>query len=340
MPVYRQSSFIGGMLSPSLEGRTDYDKRLAGARRIHNFFVTPYGTLRRRPGVRFMANAYGSGSLFGSGGLPDVAGSGETKNINAILPSVRSSGIEALWRNTTFIAGNTMQIHVHATGLAVSRRTFTWRPTVQNFIELMIANPTGYTHQWVGDDGKVLNIWFLFSAGLPSQVWTEVANGVPIRFLEARVWGAPGQSRVNVQSLSLDTDAEAITPDPDPEVDPADIDLRYIPFRGHDNTDTLLVLGHLLGRAIINGDAATAKQFAHPWKGRDLRPDPQNTRKPGIKWSQSGGRLLITHPDYEPMYLVAPATEAEDWTVKSGTQPVTSPDLNTFSADYNKATGG
>ena len=52
MATFRQTSFIGGQLSASLEGRTDYDKRLAGARLIRNFFVTLYGTLRRRPGIR------------------------------------------------------------------------------------------------------------------------------------------------------------------------------------------------------------------------------------------------------------------------------------------------
>ena len=52
MALYRQNSFSGGMLSRSLEGRTDYAKRVNGARNIVNFFVTPQGTLRKRSGIR------------------------------------------------------------------------------------------------------------------------------------------------------------------------------------------------------------------------------------------------------------------------------------------------
>ena len=51
MAVVRQNSFAGGMLSRSLEGRDDLDRRRAGARLIENFIVTPYGSLRKRPGL-------------------------------------------------------------------------------------------------------------------------------------------------------------------------------------------------------------------------------------------------------------------------------------------------
>ena len=50
MAVVRQNSFGGGMMSRSLEGRDDVEKRRQGARRIENFIVTPYGSLRKRPG--------------------------------------------------------------------------------------------------------------------------------------------------------------------------------------------------------------------------------------------------------------------------------------------------
>lgn len=195
MAVYRQTSFVGGMLSPSLEGRTDYKKRLAGARLIHNFLVTPYGTLRRRPGIRYAADVYGSRS-----------------NIN---------------------------------------------PT----------NPT------------------------------TLADG-------------------NAQA-------------------------RLIQFRGHDNQDHLIVLTHMKATIINNGDVGNAVTINTPWEGKHLRPDPTDSDKPGVKWSQSGTRLLITHPDYEPTYLVAPQVSGGSWAQQraSAVDSTIAVDSSVFSADYVAAEG-
>ena len=132
----------------------------------------------------------------------------------------------------------------------------------------------------------------------------------------------------------------AAAPDPvAPTIDPLDVDVRYITFRGHDNTDTLLILGHKTGAAVVNGDHTNAKRFDHQWAGRHLRPNPARSDQPGIKWSQSGGRLLITHPDYPPKYLVAPdpAVPGSVWREEDGSQPVNAPALATFSADYRTA---
>lgn len=186
MAVFRQTSFIGGMLSPSLEGRTDYDKRLAGARLIRNFFVTPYGTLRRRPGVRFLADVYG--------GINEAAAPG-------------------------------------------------------------------------GEDDQA----------------------------------------------------------------------RLITFRGRGNVDTLIVLSHLSAAAIRNGNVAETKRVVTPWKGRDLNPDPARGDRPGVKWSQTGNRLLITHPDYEPQYLVEPSEARGEWTLVAGDTLVAAPELSTFTAEYATA---
>ena len=184
MAVFRQNSFIGGALSPSLEGRTDFDKRLAGARRIHNFFVTPYGTLRRRPGMRFLARVYG--------------------DIN---------------------------------------------------------------------DGDV-------PAG-------------------------------------------------------ADLAARLITFRGRDNVDTLIILTHMKAAALPNGRIADMVRFDAPWQGRHLRPDPFDGSKPGVKWSQSGARMLITHPEYAPRFIVAPEDPAvSTWSVVGGNLLEEAVALTGFQGEY------
>ena len=185
MATFRQNSFAGGMLSPSLEGRTDNPKRLAGARRIHNFFVTPFGTLRRRPGIRFVD------TLYGNDGLLEIA-----------LP------------------------------------------------------------------------------------------------------------------------------------DSGDRKVRMIDFRGSDNVDVLLVLSHMKGIALRNGSTTGAEPFDTPWQGQHLEPRPFDGTQPGIKWSQSGNRLLVTHPEYQPRYLVAPETDADSWTVVLGDTLVDAPELAHFDANY------
>ena len=188
MPVFRQNSFVGGALNPSLEGRTDFAKRLAGARRIHNFLVTPYGTLRRRPGFRTVGRLYGSGGLLatGSPSAPDLKG-------------------------------------------------------------------------------------------------------------------------------------------------------RVLTFRDKDNIDVLIVLGHRKGVALRSGrrnEAAARTRFDTPWAGRDLNPDPFDGTKPGIKWAQSGRRLLITHPDYPPLYIIAPEREDRDWTTSPAELLLDQLALSQFSAEY------
>lgn len=50
-------SFTAGELSPWLAGRVDLDPAARGASRLMNFYVTPFGGLRRRPGTRLAARA-------------------------------------------------------------------------------------------------------------------------------------------------------------------------------------------------------------------------------------------------------------------------------------------
>lgn len=50
-------SFIGGILTPKLEGRVDYNKYGVGCRVLNNFIVTPTGGIYKRPGLRFIAPA-------------------------------------------------------------------------------------------------------------------------------------------------------------------------------------------------------------------------------------------------------------------------------------------
>ena len=50
----RQASFAGGEISPDLHGRTDLDTYAKSLKSCKNFIVTPYGTLRNRPGFKYL----------------------------------------------------------------------------------------------------------------------------------------------------------------------------------------------------------------------------------------------------------------------------------------------
>ena len=51
-------SFAAGELSPALYGRTDLAKYDIGAACLENFIVLRYGGIRRRPGLKYLANTY------------------------------------------------------------------------------------------------------------------------------------------------------------------------------------------------------------------------------------------------------------------------------------------
>ncbi len=53
---YNQNSFVGGELDPTLFGRTDIDNYYAGAAKLRNVVVLPQGGVRRRDGLRFVAD--------------------------------------------------------------------------------------------------------------------------------------------------------------------------------------------------------------------------------------------------------------------------------------------
>ena len=54
-------SFVGGLISPRLEGRVDLAKYGVGCRELTNAIVTPTGGVYKRPGTRFVARAKGPG---------------------------------------------------------------------------------------------------------------------------------------------------------------------------------------------------------------------------------------------------------------------------------------
>lgn len=56
------NSFVGGELSPHLDGRTDHEKYYAGCRRLENFIPRPHGSVYKRPGTRFIAAAARQGA--------------------------------------------------------------------------------------------------------------------------------------------------------------------------------------------------------------------------------------------------------------------------------------
>ena len=188
MAVMRQNSFSGGMLSPSLEGRTDYAKRLAGARRIHNFFVTPYGTLRRRPGIRLISHVYGTG-------------------------------------------------------------------------------------------------------GLSQESIAAITNGL-------------------------------------------DVEAKLLRFRGTGGADALIVLSHRSGAVLVGASLLNDPKlrFRTPWNGRDLRTRPERGVTLGLKYSQSGQRLLVTHPAYAPHYIYA--DDAGQWQAVQAELTTDDPAATAFTADY------
>jgi hypothetical protein len=49
------TTFTNGELTPLLDGRVDVQAYFNGAATIENFFITPYGGLKRRPGTYFVA---------------------------------------------------------------------------------------------------------------------------------------------------------------------------------------------------------------------------------------------------------------------------------------------
>lgn len=55
-----QSSFSGGQVDPSVEGRADVEGYKTAAARMENFMPTKTGSMRRRPGTIFCANAFDS----------------------------------------------------------------------------------------------------------------------------------------------------------------------------------------------------------------------------------------------------------------------------------------
>jgi len=55
-----QTNFTAGELSPRLLGRTDIKKYNNGTRTLENFLVQTHGGIERRPGTRFVTEAYGT----------------------------------------------------------------------------------------------------------------------------------------------------------------------------------------------------------------------------------------------------------------------------------------
>lgn len=54
MATFRQASFAGGEVSPSLHGRSDFERYNISLRRAKNFLVTPEGKVQNRPGTKYI----------------------------------------------------------------------------------------------------------------------------------------------------------------------------------------------------------------------------------------------------------------------------------------------
>jgi hypothetical protein len=57
-------SFNSGELSPLIHLRSDLDKYRSGCRTLENMLITPYGGVRRRPGLQFCGRAKAKGRVF------------------------------------------------------------------------------------------------------------------------------------------------------------------------------------------------------------------------------------------------------------------------------------
>lgn len=90
MAFVRQTSFLGGELSPELWGRTDLPRFAVGLRTCRNFFVSQRGMLVSRPGTSFVGYALSvTGRL-----LPFVV-----DDTTAYVVEISASGNLALYRN-------------------------------------------------------------------------------------------------------------------------------------------------------------------------------------------------------------------------------------------------
>ena len=58
-----QNSFVGGVLDPSLFGRTDISNYHAGAAMLENVVVLPQGGVKRRPGLKYIAPVVGKSRI-------------------------------------------------------------------------------------------------------------------------------------------------------------------------------------------------------------------------------------------------------------------------------------
>jgi len=59
--AYLNNAFNSGELSPLLRYRVDLDKKYLGVETMENFLVKPQGAAVRRPGTKFIAEAFSAG---------------------------------------------------------------------------------------------------------------------------------------------------------------------------------------------------------------------------------------------------------------------------------------
>jgi hypothetical protein len=88
----RQVSFSGGVLSPSLYGRTDISRYATGARTLRNFFVSPAGVAMNRPGTQHVTDLGAHPARL----IPFVVSESESY----VLVFVADSMTVAVWRES------------------------------------------------------------------------------------------------------------------------------------------------------------------------------------------------------------------------------------------------
>ena len=110
--------------------------------------------------------------------------------------------------------------------------------------------------------------------------------------------------------------------------------VRLIPYRPSNADQLVLVFRDRAFDVVQNGAVvARIEDDEIPWEGKDLVFDPRDDAKPGIKFSQYGEELVITHPKYLPR-IIRRRNEADNtkWVIGFASQAKRKPSATKLSA--------
>ena len=91
--------------------------------------------------------------------------------------------------------------------------------------------------------------------------------------------------------------------------------VRLIPFRYSNNEQYVLVFRDNRMDVVKEG-RVIAHSIETPWDGDDLNFDPDDDSRPGIKFSQRGDFMVVTHPQYAPRQIVRRSENGTRWDIE------------------------